>query len=164
MKNSRDVLPGLFTLAVFVLIAELAGALGSLFTVPAIPEWYALLEKPFFTPPNWVFGPVWIALYFLMGISAFLVWQKGSKRAEVKKALGVFFLQLFLNVLWTFIFFGLHNPFLAFLEILILLAFIVLTVLLFWKLSRVAAFLLFPYLFWVAFAAVLNFAVWQLNL
>src|SRR3569832_1019040 len=107
-------------LACFIALCEGAGIIGSVFTVPSIPTWYATLIRPMFAPPNWVFGPVWTALFLLMGIAAFLVWQKGFRRHAVSFALGVFAAQLLLNVLWSIIFFGMQNPGLAFGEILFL--------------------------------------------
>lgn len=140
-----------------------AGAVGSLFTVSAIPTWYAALNKPVLSPPNWIFGPVWTMLYVLMGVAAFLIWQKGSAKKEVRLALLIFVLQLVLNALWSIIFFGWHKPGLAFLEIVLLWASILWTIGLFHKVSRTAALLLVPYLLWVSFASYLNYAIWSLN-
>lgn len=150
-------------LAISLAVPLFAGFLGSLFTTPAIPEWYATLSKPAFTPPAWLFGPVWTALYLLMGAAAFLVWRKGYDRREVKIALGVFLAQLILNVAWSAFFFGLRSPGLAFVEILLLLAAIFATFVYFSKVSRLAAWLLIPYLLWVSFAAVLNYSIWSLS-
>lgn len=143
-----------------VLIAQSAGIIGSFATISAIPTWYAELIKPAFAPPNWVFGPAWILLYTLIGVSLFLVWQ--SKK-EKKTALTIFFFHLGLNALWSIIFFGLHNPFFAFFEILLLIGTLLLLMRLFWKISRASVYLLIPYLFWISFATILNFAIWQLN-
>ena len=148
---------------VFVIIAEVAGATGSIFTASAIPAWYATLNKPTFNPPNFIFAPVWTILYFLMGVSAFLVFEKGFTKKEVRFALLVFALQLILNVLWSFVFFGLKSPSLAFLEIIILWVSILATILAFYKISKPASFLLLPYLLWTTFAAFLNFAILRLN-
>jgi benzodiazapine receptor len=140
------------------------GFAGSFFTThQSVSGWYAGLSKPFFTPPDWVFGPVWTILYLLMGVSAFLVWQKGLGSSTVRIALVCFGVQLFLNALWTPLFFGLKMPFVAFVEILLLEAAIGATILRFAKVSRVAAVLLVPYVVWVAYAAVLNGAIWLLN-
>lgn len=144
-------------------VSELAGIVGSFFTASAIPTWYADLEKPSFNPPSWVFGPVWTTLYALMGIAAFLVWQKGTQRKEVKIALSVFGLQLVLNALWSIIFFGLESPGGGLVEIVLLWLAIVATIILFGRISRPAAWLLIPYLAWVSFATCLTFAIWQLN-
>lgn len=132
------------------------GGLGSFFTVSSIPTWYATLNKPVFSPPNWVFGPVWTILYFLMGISLYLVWQK-------KKVPAVFWVQLALNALWSIIFFGLKNPVLAMLDIAALWIAIYLTIKSFYPISKIAAYLLLPYLIWVTFASILNLSIVILN-
>jgi tryptophan-rich sensory protein len=139
-----------------ILLAQFAGFVGSIFTSPSIPGWYARLTKPSFTPPSWVFAPVWTTLFFLMGVAAFLVWKKGLDKKTVKVALVFFLLQLAFNSLWSYIFFGLHNLFLAFLEIIVLWLLILVTIILFWRVSKLAAWLLLPYIFWVGFAAFLN--------
>lgn len=146
-----------------ILICEAAGLIGSVFTARSIPAWYAGIVKPSFNPPNWIFGPVWTALFVLMGIALYLVWRQGVRRFPVKYALAVFGLQLALNVMWTVIFFGLHSPFLAAIEIVVLWLAILWTIAAFWNASRAAAYLLLPYLLWVSFAAVLNFSIWRLN-
>ena len=146
-----------------IFICQLAGVVGSLFTYRAIPLWYASLAKPPFNPPNWIFGPVWLTLYTLMGISAFIVWTKGWERREVKTAIYVFAGQLVLNALWSVIFFGLRSPLYAFIGILVLWLFIILTVYYFYKISKAAGLLLLPYLLWVSFAAVLNLSIAILN-
>ena len=147
-----------------VLICLVAGLIGSFFTVGSIKTWYATIQKPSFNPPNWVFGPVWTALYVLMGLSAYLVWMNGWGRKEVRTALAVFGLQLVLNVLWSVIFFGAKELFYSFVEIVFLWLSIALTIILFYRISKNAALLLVPYLLWVSFAAFLNYSVWQLNL
>jgi benzodiazapine receptor len=119
------------------------------------------LNKPFFNPPHWLFGPVWITLYLLMGISLYLIWNNDGK--DSKSALIVFSIQLGLNTLWSLLFFGLKNPLLAFIEIILLWLFIVLTILFFYQKSKTASFLLIPYLLWVSFASVLNFSIFYLN-
>jgi len=152
-----------FKLVIAILVSQIAGLIGSVFTISAIPTWYAGLVKPALNPPSWVFGPAWTTLYFLMGIAAFLVWKKGFERKDVKMALGVFGVQLALNAIWSIIFFGLHNPFWAFIEIIILWLAILATIFAFYKISRPAAYLLLPYILWVSFAAVLNFSIMILN-
>ena len=146
-----------------IIICELAGVIGAVFTASSVPTWYASLNKPFITPPSEVFGPAWTTLYFLMGLSAFLVWRLGWKVKGVKIALSFFIIQLILNALWTFIFFGLKSPLYAFIEIIVLWISIVLTIIFFFKLSRSAGILLIPYILWVSFAAFLNFLLWRLN-
>ena len=150
-------------LVISIIICESAGFIGSLFTTPAIPSWYATLVKPSFTPPNGVFAPVWTTLFLLMGISAFLVWRKGIENPRVNLALRLFIIQLILNSLWSVLFFGLRSPLLGFIEIMLLWTFILLTILYFFKVSKVAGILLLPYILWVSFAAVLNFSIWRLN-
>lgn len=149
-------------------VSELAGVIGSVFTASAIPTWYASLEKPALNPPGLVFGPVWTALYFLIGVAAFLIWKKldeagPAEKSRPKIALAIFGLQLAFNAVWSVIFFGLQNPGAAFLDIIALWFAIILTVFVFYKISKPAAVLLLPYLAWVTFAAYLNFAIWMLN-
>lgn len=146
-----------------VAICESAGLIGSLFTTSEIPTWYRELVKPALNPPSWVFGPVWTTLFFLMGIAAYLVWRQGLQKPRVRLALGIFTGQLVLNVVWSILFFGLHRPDLAFIEITLLWLAILITMIAFFKLSKPAAWLLLPYLLWVSFASYLNFAIWQLN-
>lgn len=152
-----------------IIIAQMAGAIGSFFTAPNIQNWYAYLEKPSFAPPNWLFAPAWIALYTLMGIAAFLVWSSyakatdGQAKKEIKTALWLYGVHLLLNALWSVIFFGLQNPAWAFFEILILWALILIITREFYKIRRAAGILFIPYILWVSFATILNFAIWQLN-
>ncbi|NYZ76698.1 tryptophan-rich sensory protein [Candidatus Micrarchaeota archaeon] len=146
-----------------VLLCQLAGILGAVFTTPSIPTWYATLIKPAFTPPSWIFGPAWITLYALMGIALYLVWRKGEEGADIKKALSIFGIQLVLNTLWSILFFGLHSPLYGLACIIALWAAIAVSIFLFYKISRAAAILLIPYLLWVSFATILNFHIWQLN-
>jgi benzodiazapine receptor len=140
-----------------------AALVGSLFTRGAVTDWYATLNRPYFTPPNWLFGPVWTILYLLMAISAFIVWQKSLVNPAVKIALILYLVQLILNALWSVIFFGLKLPMLAFIEIIMLWTAIVFTILAFARVSITAALILVPYILWVSFAAVLNFSIWFLN-
>jgi len=146
-----------------ILICLLAGFIGSIFTSRSVSTWYAALQKPAFNPPNWVFGPVWTTLFVLMGISLYLVWDKDVKKKEVKNALFIFGVQLALNILWSLFFFGLQSPFLAFIEIIILWIAILATIIYFFRISKPAAYILIPYIFWVSFAAVLNFMLMVLN-
>lgn len=141
----------------------MAGVIGAIFTTPAIPTWYAALKKPPFTPPGWIFSPVWITLYLLMGVSAFVVWSKGWGDSRVRIALSLFVVQLVLNALWSLMFFGLRSPSAGFINIVVLWIFILLTMLYFFKLSTTAGALLVPYVLWVSFAAVLNFSILVLN-
>ncbi len=152
-----------FKVIIAIAVSELAGIIGSVFTMPAIPEWYASLIKPALAPPSWVFGPVWVSLFALMGVASFLVWQKGLEQSKVKIALSLFIVQLILNVAWSAVFFGLRDPGMAFVEIIILWIAIFAAIVAFAKVSKTAAFLLLPYLAWVSFASYLNFAIWSLN-
>jgi len=153
-------------LAFAIAISELAGIVGSVFTVSAIPGWYAELEKPAINPPGWVFGPVWVTLYALMGISLFLIWKNDSSVSskDRKRAFILFFIQLFLNAIWSIIFFGLKSPGWAFADIVLLWLAIVWTIVAFHRVFRPAAYLLAPYLLWVSFALWLNYSIWTLNI
>jgi len=145
-----------------VLVCEGVGILGSIFTIPAINTWYQTLNKPQFSPPNFVFGPVWTTLYLLMGVSIFLVLEQKLKK-EKNKIIELFSLQLLLNFLWSVIFFTGHQPFVAFLDILLLWGSILFLIIKFWKFSKPASYLLVPYLLWVSFATVLNASIVMLN-
>lgn len=154
------------TFAIFILGSLAAGFIGSSVTTPAIPNWYAQIEKPFFNPPNWVFAPVWTLLYILMGTAASFVWLERKKKGEGKKvkvAMVVFAAQLILNTLWSSLFFYFQNPALAFFEIIFLWVSIALMIKLFYRINKAAGLMIFPYIAWVSFASILNFAVWQLN-
>jgi len=148
-------------LVISVAIPLIVGFLGSLFTTPYVKTWFATIIKPSFSPPNWIFAPVWTFLFILMGISLFLVWNSKSKNK--KSAIILFGIQLFLNLTWSVLFFTLHNPLASFIEIIFLWIFILLTIFSFYKISKNSAYLLIPYLLWVSFASVLNFAIWKLN-
>lgn len=173
-----------FKLVIAIVVSELAGVIGSVFTTPAIADpsagsglsWYASIIKPDFNPPAWVFGPVWTTLFVLMGVAAFLIWREYSKDdkkrgRQIKIALGIFIGQLILNTLWSIIFFGsttltingLNNIGIAFIEIIFLWLTILATIIAFAKISRVAMWLLIPYILWVSFAGFLNYSIWQLN-
>jgi translocator protein len=146
-----------------ILLCQMAGLIGTVFTASAIPTWYATLIRPSFSPPNYIFGPVWTTLYTLMGISFYLVIKKGLKTKKVKVAVKIFLIHLFLNAIWSIIFFGMKNLGLAFIEIMVMWVFILLTMYKFWKVSKWSTYLLVPYLMWVSFAAFLNFTIWRLN-
>lgn len=140
------------------------GYFSGIVTRSAITTWYPTLIKPSFNPPNWVFAPVWSMLYAMMGVAAGLVWDKiDYERAAVKNALIFFAVQLGLNALWSFLFFGLKNPMLAGVEIIILWLLIFETQQKFAKINKIAGYLLIPYLLWVSFATVLNGSIWWLN-
>ncbi len=137
----------------------LAASMGAFF-MPG--EWYSVLLKPSWNPPNWLFGPVWSVLYAMMAVSAWLVWRRGGFSSQ-GRPLRIFILQLLLNALWTPLFFGLKLPGVAFAEILLLWLAIIMTIRVFLRVDRIAAWLLVPYLGWVSFAAILNFTLWRLN-
>ena len=146
-----------------ILICQAAGGIGALAMGSSLSTWYVTLNKPSFNPPGWVFGPVWGLLYTLMGIAAWLVWNKGLDNPTVRAGLILFAAQLALNSAWTFLFFGLKMPFAAFVEIIILWVAILLTTIFFFKVSTAAGILMMPYILWVSFASVLNFSLWWLN-
>lgn len=169
-----------------VIICELSGVVGSLFTTPEIGYWYKTLKKPSFNPPNWIFGPVWTIIFVLMGISLYLVWLKkwhpqnkiGLKSTLMQNSLSqrffsgswqkiniilIFAVQLILNILWSIIFFGMHSVGLAFFELLMLWSAIIFTIVNFYRVSKVAALLLLPYILWVSFAAILNLVIFLIN-
>jgi len=156
-------LSNILKLIISIVICQLAGVIGSFFTMDSIPTWYAALNKPDFNPPNWIFGPVWIFLYLLMGISLFLVWRENLKNDHVKSAFVIFMVQLILNTFWSIVFFGMQSITGGLIIILLLWLFIILTIIRFRKVSAIASMLLIPYLLWVTFAAVLNFYIYKLN-
>ena len=144
-------------------IPLLAAFIGSIFTASTVSTWYTALIKPGFNPPNWIFGPVWTLLYLLMGFSLFLVWKKGLKKKYVKEGLIIFGIQIFLNVLWSLLFFGLQSPLLAFIEIIFLWAAVLFMIVYFYKVNKTAAYVQIPYILWVSFAALLNLSIVLLN-
>ena len=173
-KPSASYKRDLLRLVVSIAIPLIAGAVGAIFTSESIATWYQTIEKPSFTPPNWLFGPVWTTLYVLMGLSLFLVWRGLTSstitttflenRRSVKIVTFIAFgTQLILNVLWSFLFFGLRSPQLAFAEIMMLLASIAVTIVIFSKISKLAAVLMLPYAGWVTLASFLNLQIWLLN-
>lgn len=153
-------------LIIALVLPQLAGLIGSLFTTQAIPTWYATLNRPSFAPPNWLFAPAWTLLFILMGIAFYLVWQspvKGLQEKIKRQAIKFFLIQLVFNTLWSIIFFGQQLLYLAFVEIVILWILILLTILRFNKIKPLAAYLMIPYLLWVTFASVLNLGFALLN-
>lgn len=143
-----------------LLICHAAGIVGSLFTVQAIPTWYETIIKPSFNPPSWVFGPVWLLLYTLMGIALYLLWQKGAKR---RKEIVIFYGQLFFNALWSIFFFGFHNILLALFDLILIWLLTAVLIARIWRQEKAITLLLAPYLLWLSFAAVLNYAILLLN-
>ena len=153
----------MFGLMISLAICFAAAGIGGAVTTPKIGTWYATLRKPAWNPPNWIFGPVWSALYFCMAVAAWFVWRQGGFLGA-KVPLTLFGVQLLLNVLWSCIFFGLEKPGLAFGEVLLLWLAIAATMIVFWQRSMIAGILFVPYLAWVSFASFLNFTIWRLNL
>ncbi len=156
-------LSNLAKLLISIIGVQAVAFLGSLFTRSSVSTWYMTLPKPSFNPPSWVFGPVWTILFLMMAVAAYLIWKKGWKHREVRVALYVFLGQLVLNLLWSVLFFGLHSPLAALYEIIILWLAILMTIRVFYPLSKTAAYLLIPYILWVTFASVLNFAIWNIS-
>lgn len=150
-------------LIISIVVCELVGILSTPFTMAAIPGWYSTLIKPPFSPPNSIFGPVWTLLYLMMGVAFFLIWQLGWKKKKVRVAGYYFGAQLTLNFLWSITFFGLRSSILGLATIVALLSLIILTMKHFYPLSKVAFYLLVPYLLWVSFATILNGAIVLLN-
>lgn len=150
-------------LIISLVLPQLAGIVSSFFTVSAIPTWYAAIQKPSFNPPNWIFGPVWLSLYFLMGISVYLIWQKLEEDKKAKTAMWLFWIHLFFNATWSIIFFGLRSPGLALINLGVIWVFIFILMIKFWQINKWSACLLVPYFIWVSFAGVLNYFIWYLN-
>ena len=150
-------------LTVSIVACQAAGLIGSIFTSKSVGTWYVTLAKPAFTPPSWVFAPVWITLYVMMGISAFLIWRRGLDSDLAKLGLAMFGVQLFLNALWSIAFFGLRSPLAGLIVILALSVAILLTMIIFLRISSAAGLLLLPYMGWVGFAAALNLGIFVLN-
>ncbi len=147
----------------FVAICEGIGILGSFFTAISVSTWYMTLNKPFFTPPGWLFAPVWILLYFLIAWAAFLVEEQRRRSHLTIAALILFFIHLFFNFLWSYLFFGLQQIGWALADIILLDILIIILIVLFYKVDKRAAYLLIPYLAWVLFATGLNLALFILN-
>ena len=144
-----------------ILLCQMAGVIGSVFTFQSIPTWYATLIKPWFTPPSWLFGPVWLTLFTLMGISLFWVLQKGIKNVRIP--LAIFASQLVLNTIWSILFFGLKNPLFGLVDIVAMWLLIIATIVSFYRVSKKAGLILVPYIVWVTIATLLNFYVLVLN-
>ena len=160
IMNSSLKIESLLMLIGFISVCFLAAAMGAIFRPGA---WYEQLAKPSWRPPNWLFAPVWTLIYLTIAVSGWLVWRKVGW-AGGALPLAIYMVQLLLNAAWTPLFFGLHRPDLAFLDIVLLWLSIIATMVVFHPISQTAAFLLLPYLLWVTFAAALNFSIWQLNL
>jgi len=151
-------------LLMFIALCEVVGAVSSVFTIKAIPYWYKNLKKPKFNPPGWVFGPAWTLLYGLMGLSLYLAFENAPNQAGILPGVIAFTLQLALNYFWTYIFFGRKNIKAALYEIIFLWIAIAATIIFFFPISPLAAYLLLPYIAWVSFAALLNQKIYELNI
>jgi len=152
-------------LIISLAIPQLAGLLGSVANINSLDIWYESLQKPSFNPPNWIFGPVWILLFVLMGVALYFIWEKGTwfNTQKIKRAISFFIFQLVLNVIWSFLFFYFQNPQAALVEIFILLGVIIWNILIFYRIDKKAGLLLLPYALWVSFACVLNWIIVILN-
>lgn len=150
-------------LVISILIPLLVGAIAGVFTTSGVDGWYAVANKPSFNPPNWIFAPVWTTLYLLMGIALYLVWKSDAAKNIKQTAIVLFAVQLTLNFFWSFIFFSLQQTGWALVEIIAMWLAILVTIIWFTKISKPAAWLLVPYICWVSFATVLNYAIWKLN-
>lgn len=157
------ILKNIVLLLFCIFLCQLAGVIGSYFTINSIPTWYASLNKPSLNPPNWIFGPVWISLYTLMGISLFITWKNRKRLKGIKSTMTIFFLQLLLNTLWSIVFFGMHNIGMALVVIIFLWIFILAMIVTFFRISKSAGLLQIPYLLWVSFAIYLNYSIFILN-
>jgi len=159
MKNNKIIIYA-FTIG----ISLIAGIIGMLFNSLSLKTWYLFLNKPFFNPPNWIFAPVWLILFILMGISLGLILDnKKIKIKEKADAVFIFTIQLVFNIAWSMFFFALRNPMLGFMDIILLWLAIIANMLYFQKLNKISAWLLFPYFLWVSFASILNYSIWMLN-
>lgn len=147
----------------FIILCELVGSIGAIFTNPNIPTWYVGLNKASLNPPNWVFGPAWSLLFLLMGVSSYLVFKEGWKKKEVKDAFLIFGVQFFFNIMWSLVFFGGRSPLYGLFVIAVLWLTIILNIVAFWRVNKTAGKLLIPYLLWVSFASYLNLMVYLLN-
>lgn len=150
-------------LAISILLPQLAGIAGSFFTIKSINNWYQYLEKPFFSPPNYIFGPVWSVLYLLMGLSVYFLWEKSANNKHAKETVDIFWIHLFFNFIWSILFFGMRNVLFALVDILIIWIFIIALIIRSWSDRKVSAILFIPYLLWVSFATVLNYYILILN-
>ena len=153
----------LFRLILSIIICQMAGIIGSIFTAGSVTSWYPTLVKPSFSPPGFYIGLIWIVLFTLMGISLFLIWRETPSNPAARIALYFFAVQLIVNVLWSVAFFGMRSPISGLVVIAFLWVLILITIIKFWPINRTAALLLIPYIIWVSIAAYLNFSIWMLN-
>jgi len=156
-------IPDVLKLIIALIACQLAGVIGSVFTTRSIETWYQTINRPSYAPPNGVFAPVWITLYVLMGLAAFLVWRRGLRYPNVRGGLLAFLVQLVLNACWSIAFFGFRSPLAGLIVIIVLWIEILITIIYFFRVTRSAGLLMLPYLAWVSFAAVLNYGFFVLN-
>lgn len=161
--NTSKTISSTWKLIIAILICEATGIVSALFANTSMNPWFSTLSKPSWNPPAFLFAPVWTTLYLLMGISLWLIWKSTAPAPQKNRAIILFSLQLFLNFWWSIIFFRFHSPAFALVEIVVMLILILLTIISFSKLSKPAAWLLIPYIAWVAFATILNYSIWDLN-
>lgn len=161
--HTTSMLSNNWKLAICILICQLAGIISGLLTTTQNNVWYNTIVKPSWNPPGYLFGPVWTVLYLLMAISLWLVWKSDSNEFMKQEAMLFFAAQLFLNFWWTILFFKFHSPIWAFIEIILMIVLIFITIFRFSEISKTAAWLLVPYISWVCFAAILNYHLWKLN-
>ena len=152
----------IFKFIISISIPLIIGFAGSFFTASSVDSWFTTINKPSFNPPGWIFAPVWTTLYILIGLSFYLVWRNNFGEAR-KKVISIYFMQLLFNLLWSVLFFGLKSPLLGFIDIILLLIFIIANTIIFFKISKIAGYLFVPYLLWVSFASILNFSIYLLN-
>jgi translocator protein len=156
-------LSNFWKLVVSILICEAVGAVSAIFTRTEIQGWYSTLNKPSFNPPSYLFAPVWTSLYLMMGVSLWLIWKSDAPEVRKRNAIFIFSLQLFFNFWWSILFFKLHSPAYALVDIILMMITILITIFSFSKISRIASWLLVPYISWVSFATLLNYSIWLLN-
>jgi tryptophan-rich sensory protein len=161
--TKKSPIPHVLAFLICISIPLLIGFIGSLFTMESVRTWYTTLNKPSFNPPNWIFGPVWTLLYVLMGIAAYRVWLKRKTAEWFHWAVVIYIVQLIFNLMWSFIFFYLHQIGFALIEIVLLLLLIIINAFIFYRFDKLAAWLLLPYFLWVSFATCLTYAIFVLN-
>lgn len=162
METGKNI-SSFWKLVISIIICEATGIVSGLLANASNNAWFDSLAKPKWNPPAYLFAPVWTTLYLLMGISLWLIWKNNATESTKQKAYYLFAVQLFLNFWWSIIFFELHNPLLSLIEIVLMLTLILLTIIHFSKFSKLAAWLLVPYISWVSFATLLNYSIWYLN-
>ncbi|HKC69191.1 MAG TPA: TspO/MBR family protein [Bacteroidia bacterium] len=162
MIISKNISSG-WKLLISILVCEAVGFISGLLSIAEIRTWFSTLNVPEWNPPSYLFGPVWTFLYFTLGVSFWLLWKKDIPSQTKSKAQLLFLIQLFSNFLWSILFFTFHSPFLALVDIALMIVITLFIILYFMRISQAAALLLIPYISWISFAAVLNYNIWYLN-